>query len=123
MGRTKLDSMPLSEREQQILAEIEKDLGTEDPAFARKEREPAPEARGAKLGIVVIFTGILLLIGFFVSQLLLVGVAAFAAMVGGIVMIASSLRTVIRRGDGGRDRIQRMMTNWETRFRDRYKRR
>ena len=115
--------MPLSEREQQILAEIEKDLNTEDPGFARKERDPAPEARGAKLGIVVIFTGVLLLIGFFVSQLLIIGVAAFAAMVGGTVMIASSLRSVIRDGDGGRDRVQRTMANWEARLRDRYKRR
>ena len=115
--------MPLSEREQQILAEIEKDLSTEDPAFARNEHAPAPEARGAKLGIVVIFTGVLLLIGFFVSQQLLVGVAAFAAMVGGIVMIASSLRNVLRHREGGRERIQHAMANWEARIRDRYKRR
>lgn len=115
--------MPLSEREQQILAEIEKDLNTEDPAFARERRSPAPEARGAKLGIVVIFTGVLLLIGFFVSQSLFVGVAAFAAMVGGIVMIASSLRTFFRSSDGGRERVQRAMANWEARIRDRYKRR
>jgi Na+/H+ antiporter NhaD/arsenite permease-like protein len=115
--------MPLSEREQQILAEIEKDLATEDPTFARKEREPVPEARGAKLGIVVIFAGVLLLIGFFASQILIIGVAAFAAMVGGTVMIASSLRSVMRHPEGGRERIQRTMANWETRLRDRYKRR
>src|SRR3954465_2727108 len=114
--------MPLSEREQQILAEIEKDLSHEDPAFARGDRA-APEARGAKLGIVVIFAGILLLVGFFVSQQVIVGVLAFAAMVGGIMMIASSLRHVLKHREADRGRVQRMMTEWEARLRDRFKRR
>ncbi|HET7482170.1 MAG TPA: DUF3040 domain-containing protein [Actinomycetota bacterium] len=116
--------MPLSEREQQILAEMEKNLATEDPRFAEKEPARRAEPVGAKLGIVVIFVGILLLVGFFASQLLIVGVAAFAAMVGGIVMIASSLRSVMRTSSGERRaRVQSALSSWEARLRDRYKRR
>ncbi|HEX2050446.1 MAG TPA: DUF3040 domain-containing protein [Actinomycetota bacterium] len=121
--------MPLSEREQKILEEIERNLYEEDPKFARDVRRRAPrmdEVRRIKLGAVLFASGLAVLVGFFVSQSLLVGVVAFGAMVAGIVLVAGSIRGVgSARAEGGagrRDRLARRFEEWESRMRQRYKR-
>jgi uncharacterized membrane protein YedE/YeeE len=73
--------------------------------------------------------GFLMLIGFFIvtaatsSQALslLLGVLAFAAMVGGIVMMVGSLRALAASKDQPRDRLVQAFKRWEARVRDRYK--
>lgn len=121
--------MPLSEREQKILEEIERNLYEEDPKFARDVRRRAPrmdEVRRIKLGAVLFASGLAVLVGFFVSQSLLIGVVAFGAMVAGIVLVAGSIRGVgpVRSRDarGRRDRLARRFEEWESRMRQRYKR-
>ena len=121
--------MPLSEREQKILEEIERNLYEEDPKFARDVRRRAPhmdEVRRIKLGAVLFASGLAVLVGFFVSQSLLVGVVAFGAMVAGIVLVAGSIRGVGPTRDGSargrRDRLARRFEEWEARMRQRYKR-
>ena len=122
--------MPLSEREQQILSEIEKNLREEDPRFARQVKQSAPssrEIRTVKIGAAVFAVGFALLLAFFVTGQILIGVGAFGAMVGGVVLIAGSLRASIgaaRRGGESdpKERLERLLSSWEEKIRQRYKR-
>ena len=115
---------PLSEREQQILDELEKELhsdGVSDRPGRESEERSGERLLGLKLGILVFVTGIVLLVWFFASGFLVAGVAAFAAMVGGIVMGASSMRAEIARGSKPGERIARAVGGWEQTLRDRYR--
>jgi Protein of unknown function (DUF3040) len=120
--------VPLSDSEQRILEEIEKNLYADDPAFARGVKRKAPrfaEFHRLKLGIVTMLAGIGLLLWFLVSQNLIFGVVAFAAMVGGIFVMRSSWRLAVRgprQRPGVRERTTSAMRQWEERFRNRYKR-
>ena len=121
--------MPLSEHEQRILEEIERNLYQEDPGFARGVRRASPrlqESRRARLGLVLFIAGFAILFAFFVSQMLLVGVAAFVAMVAGIVLIAGSARSLLGSTRAGRDvnaRVKSTLTEWEKIIRRRYRKR
>lgn len=121
--------MPLSEREQQILEEIEKNLYAEDPAFARGVRKSAPEAKEfkhLKLGAALFATGLVLLVTFFVSRLLLFGVGAFGAMVAGIFLATTasfSLASSRAKQAMARMRFARIFEDWDRRLRERYRRR
>ena len=113
--------MPLSEREQQILDQLERDLTNEGGRSpSPSESRSGERFRGLKLGIVLFVAGILLLVWFFASGLLVAGVAAFAAMVGGIVLGASSIRAEIGRGGGPSERVARAVGDWERNLRRRY---
>jgi hypothetical protein len=119
--------VPLSDREQRILEEIEKNLYKEDPSFAQGVRRPRlDQGKGIKVGAIVFVAGFALLLGFFVSSSLWVGLLAFGAMVGGIVLVAGSIRSLVadRGGEGGgrRDRVAQAVKKWEERIRQRYKR-
>jgi Protein of unknown function (DUF3040) len=121
--------VPLSEREKRILDEIEKQLYEEDPSFARTVRRRVPrmdDARRAKLGVLLFVFGLVSLLAFFVWGSLPAGVFAFAAMVAGIVLVAGSLRGLSSsqgaRGSRPREQLGRMLSEWEQRVRQRYKR-
>ncbi len=121
--------MPLSEREQRILEEIEKGLVKEDPSLVREIRRDAPsmkDRRAVKLGAAIFVAGLLMLFLFFFSSHVLVGVAAFGMMVGGIVTIAGSLKSSVapRRPPRPslRQRIEVSMKDAERNLKDRYKR-
>jgi hypothetical protein len=117
--------MPLSEREQRILEEIEKGLYQEDPGFARRGKPRLPETRRARLGIAIFIAGFALLIAFFVTSRVVVGVAAFGAMVGGIVLFSGAMKGLAaarRRGDSQPgERLFRVFRGWEERMRRRRK--
>lgn len=110
--------MPLSEHEQKILQEIEKNLYSEDPRFAHGRRS---SRNRSKLGAIVFVVGFVILIGFFISRSLLVGVAAFGAMVAGIVLLAGSLPELIPSAGSQRDRLTGAFSRLEKRLRERYK--
>ena len=121
--------MPLSEHEQKILQEIERGLYEEDPSFARDVRDRAPrmaERKRVKTGIASFVAGFALLIAFFLTGSVLVGVAAFGAMVGGIVLIAGSFKGFVspRRPPGPNisQRVTDCVHGWEEKLRQRYKR-
>jgi hypothetical protein len=122
--------VPLSEQEKRILDEIEKGLYKEDPRFARGVREKSPhfgERRRARMGVLVFIAGFVLLFTFFVSGLVLVGIAAFGVMVAGIVLIAGALHTLVdKRSDVPSARLSTRlggtMRRWEERIKRRYKR-
>jgi Protein of unknown function (DUF3040) len=126
--------VPLSESEQRILEEIEKNLYAEDPAFARGVKRRAPrfaQFHRLRFGVFTLLAGIVLLLidlGWYGRTRLFVvfGVLAFAAMVGGIVLVMRSFSTfTIRarsRGPALKDRTSSTVKQWQERFRNRYKR-
>ena len=121
--------MPLSDREQRILEEIEKNLYEEDPRFARATRRATPRfdrSKRARLGGLLFVAGLGTLLVFFVTQLILVGVLAFGGMVAGIVLVLGSSSTLVNSGrGGGRDataRFRGSLKNFEQRIRNRNKR-
>jgi Flp pilus assembly protein TadB len=114
--------VPLSEREQKILEEIERDLYREDPSFARNVRTRAssiPRAARTRLGVLLFLAGLASLFVFFAKQWLLLGAIAFIAMVAGVVLVAGSLRSAGE--DRSRERMANVVQRWEQRFRQRYK--
>lgn len=113
--------MPLSEREQQILDQLENDLRAGGVSAPKQSTPEGERFRGLKLGIVVFVAGILLLVWFFASKLLLAGVASFAAMVTGIVLGASSIRAAVGGGDSPGERIARAVGGWEQALKKRYR--
>ena len=110
--------MPLSEREQQILAEIEKNLSSEDP---RRARQAARRDLGLRAGVLLFLAGFALLIGFFVSRSVLIGVAAFTVMVSGIVLLIGALGGFVKE-QGRRFGLPDAWSQLRARIRKRYDR-
>ena len=116
--------MPLSDHEQRILDEIERNLSREDPRFAREARSGrrlTPSSR-LKLGAILFAGGFAALLVFFLSQHLVVGVLAFAAMVGGIVLASGSVGHLAAGGRSRKEGMTRLFEDWEERIRRRTKR-
>ena len=130
--------MPLTEREKRILEEIEQNLNSEDPAFARDIRQPWwQKLRQVKLGGGLFAAGLAsLLLGFlFNDRLGWFGVAAFGMMVLGVVLMSGATHDIARDQvrihridkDGVAERVSRTIAgkveHWEKKLRARYKRR
>lgn len=117
--------MPLSDHEQRILDEIEKNLLQEDPGFARKGPVSGAERRRrARLGALSFLGGVVGLLVFFSTSLVVVGVIAFAAMVLGIVLVARSVTTAPSPAGllkGSRERAGRFFSEWEEKVNERRK--
>lgn len=86
--------MPLSDKEQQILEEIERNLYEQDPAFARRTRLTLEThaVRNTWLGAGVFLLGFFVLVAFFVTELVPVGAVAFLTMLAGALITYKSLR-------------------------------
>ncbi len=130
-GRTyNRQTVPLSEREQRILDEMEKSLHQEDPVFARDD-ERAPGGVGAahtaRRGVLMFVAGLLVLFAFFMTKQVWIGALAFGSMVWGIVVVAGSVRNAAssprRTVTNFGDRVGRYASDFEQRLRQRYKRR
>jgi Flp pilus assembly protein TadB len=117
--------VPLSDHEQRILDEIEKNLLQEDPGFARKDRVAAGNGRrNVRLGVFCFVVGILGLFVFFSTQSVVVGVMAFAAMVLGIVLVVRSIGSPQSPAaflQGSRERAGRFFSDWEDKVNERRK--
>ncbi|MDQ3957147.1 MAG: DUF3040 domain-containing protein [Actinomycetota bacterium] len=120
--------MPLSEREQRILDEIEKGLYQEDGSPAREFRRGRAAGGGwrtARRGVLMFLGGLLVLFAFFLTKQVWIGAAAFGSMVWGIVVVAGSLREAAsprRTLAGLGERFGRYAGDVEQRIRQRYKR-
>jgi hypothetical protein len=78
--------MPLSDREQQILQEIERHLYEQDPKFAHgvaAKTLKSTSARNFRRGLLLFLVGLAALVTFFVTTQVLWGVLAFLLMLGG----------------------------------------
>jgi hypothetical protein len=115
--------VPLSDREQKILEEIEKNLYEEDPRLARGSRSRLNNSSRFKLGLVLFVLGLAILVGFFASGLVVVGVLAFGAMVSGLVLLAGSAKDFASSARPGRDQVSQRFSQWEQRLREKYKKR
>lgn len=87
--------MPLSDKEQQILDEIERSLYNDDPKFARGVATKTLRGRYgqiARIGVVLFVVGAMILVWFFVNPQIPIGVAAFLLMLVGATMTFHSIR-------------------------------
>ncbi len=87
------DEPSLSEHEQRILAEIERNLAAEDPDFVRHVSEAKPSTNASRilrLSILGFIVGLALLLGYTTN--LVLGVLGFCVMLASVVGIVSSVR-------------------------------
>lgn len=103
--------MPLSDREQQILQEIERHLYEQDPKFAHGVAAKTlrnTSTRDFRRGILLFLGGLVVLVaGFFVAKQVWAGVLAFLMMLGGLMLAYQNGRKLgadplraLRRGAG-----------------------
>lgn len=86
--------MPLSEHEQRLLEQMERALYAEDPKFAtnmRSSKASAGDRRKIAGGVVAVLLGMGLLVAGVAAKLVIVGVAGFLAMLGGLWLAISAL--------------------------------
>jgi hypothetical protein len=89
------DEPSLSDHEQRILAEIERNLAQEDPDFVRNVSAVRPKRDTSKLlrlSILGLIVGLGLLLGYAFN--LVLGVLGFLVMLASIVGIVSSVRNM-----------------------------
>jgi hypothetical protein len=117
--------VPLSDREQKILEEIERNLYEEDPRLAREvtRRSRLDNSSRLKLGLLLFVLGLAILVGFFASGLVLIGVVAFGSMVTGLVLLAGSAKDFASAARPGREQVSHRFSQWEQRLREKYKKR
>jgi DUF3040 family protein len=87
--------MPLSEHEQKILEEIERQLYEQDPKFARNVASKARKghtARNLRRGIGLFILGVVALFAWFGTTQILLGVAAFLLMLSGATLAYNGLK-------------------------------
>jgi hypothetical protein len=100
--------MPLSEHEQRLLDQIERELYAEDPKFAstvRGTRLRRPARRRRLQGIALFVVGVALLVlgvvlPLRVAQIPLVSVLGFLVMFFGVMLAFTSIRQQAVEGDG-----------------------
>lgn len=87
--------MPLSDREQQILSDIEARLREDDPKLAKAVGTTTVSSRArwrVKLSVMGFVLGFVLLLAYIPTQSLLLGVVAFAIMLGSVVIGGDQLK-------------------------------
>lgn len=101
--------MPLSEHEQRLLDQIERELYAEDPKFAstvRGTRLRRPARRRRIQGVALFVVGVALLVlgvvvKFRVAEIPLISVLGFLVMFFGVMMAVTSIRQTAD-GEGGK---------------------
>lgn len=86
--------MPLSEQEQRLLDEMERHLLRNDADVVSADREGrAISYRNVTLGAILVLVGIGALVAGVATQLILVGIVGFVAMLGGVVLALTPTRS------------------------------
>lgn len=99
--------MSLSDREQQILDDIEARLRAEDPKFARHVATVSVSAhlrRRIKLGIAAFVIGFVVMLMLILNMAF--GIAGFALMLGGAVTAANALKKLGQAEGGLSDQLR-----------------
>jgi hypothetical protein len=116
--------MPLSEQEQRLLDEMERNLYQSDADFvASGGRGRRPSARGIVLGVLLAVVGLAVLVTGVVVRQPLVGVLGFAVMFAGVLLGIAPPRRFARPvavPPGSRSRaassfMDRMNARWDSR--------
>lgn len=95
--------MPLSDREQQILSDIESRLREEDPKFARtvSTADVSSGARRAiKIAMVGLVVGFIMLLATVPAGSVILGVAGFVVMLAAVVLGGTQLKRLGAEGGG-----------------------
>ncbi|MFD2841197.1 DUF3040 domain-containing protein [Populibacterium corticicola] len=94
--------MPLSEHEQRILEQLERELASEDPKLATTMSDgPRPSFARVAVAIIGVVVGLLMLIIGVSQSLAVVGILGFAVMVAAVVFASTpSKKTQLRVVDG-----------------------
>ncbi|GAB3249593.1 DUF3040 domain-containing protein [Arthrobacter pigmenti] len=117
--------MPLSEHEQKLLEQLERQLQADDPKFASSlgnDRMRALSTRHIVFGALAAVLGLLVLLVGISQQLIIVGVAGFLIMGGGVYWASTQgAKTASRKGKtSGNSKPQgKFMSNLEDRWEDR----
>ena len=83
--------MPLDDKEQRILAEIERQFYEKDPELARAvERIEKPSRIGVKLSVLGVLAGLVIVIAYL--DITWVAVAGFASLVASATSLVNGLR-------------------------------
>ncbi len=88
--------MPLSDREEEILQDIERRLYENDPKFVHEVGSTTLTghyARNIRRSVMLFVGGLALLVVFFVRPHLLIGLAAFGVMLAGLTMAFQNIKT------------------------------
>lgn len=119
--------MPLSEYEQRMLEQMERQLRSDDPKFADTLGSRRAAGSRVLIGSLLLVGGIGLLLGGVVAQLPWLGVLGFLTMFGGVWLAVSAPRraTTTTAASGGkpsgprpvphRSFMQRMEDRWDRR--------
>lgn len=94
--------MPLSEHEQKLLEQLEKQLHEEDPKFANSMGSDPGRSwstRHVVIGVLCALAGIFLLLVGVTTQLIVVGVLGFIVMGGGVYF--ATMRSAAAAARGG----------------------
>ncbi len=92
--------MPLSEYEQRVLEQMERDLGADPKLGSAMARASRPRSRyiWAALGVLV---GLGVVVSGAVTQIMIVGVAGFAVMLAAAVWVLLAPRPAAKSGQSG----------------------
>lgn len=115
-----MDDPSLSEHEQRILEEIERNLVEEDSEFVRRVRHAGPRRDAIRLlrfSILAFLVGLGLLVAFTVN--IAFGILGFLVMLGGVVGVATSIRSIALGGRAPSALIADVWKRAESRLRDR----
>src|SRR6478735_9011167 len=102
VGRLEEVVMPLSEHEQKLLEQLEKQLNEDDPKFASSMGSVSGRSwstRHLVIGVLATLAGVLLLLTGVWTQIILVGVVGFVVMGAG-VYYATMRSTGVGKGRG-----------------------
>ncbi len=115
------DEPSLSDHEQRILAEIERNLKAEDPEFVRQVSEAKPPAKSSarlfQLSLFGLLIGIALLGGYFTN--IGFGVVGFLVMVASLVGIVTAVRNLTAVGRSPTSAFRDVFRRAEERMRSR----
>jgi len=114
-------TMPLSDEEKRLLAEMEAALAVDDPklvsTLSGKVRTPKKNQMFAGIGLF--FTGIATLLAGLISQTVPVGIAGFIFALVGLVLVISNLSSKVE----VKERKPRQRPKWSATLEERWERR
>lgn len=111
--------MALSEREQALLEEMERNLMSQDAGFANRVKSVSATNKSASkliAGVLVLIAGLGLLLLAVILQVAFFGVAAFVVMVIGIIVASSNFRLPEIPKVGGSSKASFFEDRWNQRF-------
>lgn len=114
-------AMPLSDREKELLAEMERALSADDPRLVSTltGNPRAPQKKRALLGISLVGLGLILLLTGLISQTIPLGIVGFLVSLSGVVLAISNAPKI-----GGEFSAKpRKKSNWSARLEERWDRR